>query len=290
MHFPTSNTTVPLAAHAGSLEVKGGRMHSCLYVGSLRHRRFAPRPHAFAYRLYMLYLDLAELEEVFHGRWLWSTSHPTLCWWRRRDYLGDADVSLDSAVRDAVERATGAAPRGPIRMLTQLRTFGLVFNPVTFYYCFDEGGTQVRTILAEITNTPWNERHSYVLHDPSEAASPAQLHRYQLAKRFHVSPFMPMDIRYDWRFSSPSDRLGVHMRNLSGEDKIFDATLDMQRREIDGPGLARTLASLPLMTTQVVTGIYWQALRLWLKHIPFHAHPDKVARSPSQRRPGEISR
>jgi len=265
-------------------------MHSCLYVGSLRHRRFAPSPHEFRYRLYMLYLDLAELDEVFRGRWLWSTSHPTLCWWRRRDYLGDADVPLDSAVRDAVERATGTAPRGPIRMLTHLRTFGLVFNPVTFYYCFDAGGTQVRTILAEITNTPWNERYSYVLHDPGEAESPARLHRYQLAKRFHVSPFMPMDMRYDWRFSSPSDRLGVHMRNLRGEDKIFDATLDLRRREIDGTGLAGTLVSFPLMTVQVVTGIYWQALRLWLKHAPVHVHPGKAAPTAPERASNEAPR
>ena len=138
-------------------------MQSCLYNGWVRHRRFAPRAHAFRYRLFMAYLDLTELDHVFRGRWFWSTRRPALAWFRRADYLGNPSVPLDQAVRDAVERDTGMRPRGPIRLLTHLRYFGHGFNPVSFYYCFDPADTRVETIVAEITNTPWAERHAYVL-------------------------------------------------------------------------------------------------------------------------------
>jgi len=247
-------------------------MHSALYTGLLRHRRFAPREHEFSYRLFMVYVDLAELEEVFRGRWLWSAARPAVAWLRRRDYLGDPAVSLDTAVRDRVAAKTGVRPEGPIRMLTHLRYFGIGFNPVTFYYCFDREDRRVQSIVAEITNTPWNERHAYVLPD----LGPAAVLRYRLGKEFHVSPFMPMDLRYDWRFSQPGERLSVHMEDLHDERKIFDATLTLERREISGAALATALIAFPFMTARVVAAIYWQALRLWLKRIPFHSHPPRT--------------
>jgi DUF1365 family protein len=247
-------------------------MHSALYTGLLRHRRFAPHAHEFSYRLFMVYVDLAELEEVFRGRWLWSAARPAVAWLRRRDYLGDPAVSLDTAVRDRVAAKTGVRPEGPIRMLTHLRYFGIGFNPVTFYYCFDREDRRVQSIVAEITNTPWNERHAYVLPDQG----PAAVLRYRLGKEFHVSPFMPMDLRYDWRFSQPGERLSVHMEDLHDERKIFDATLTLERREISGAALATALIAFPFMTARVVAAIYWQALRLWLKRIPFHSHPPRT--------------
>jgi uncharacterized protein len=247
-------------------------MHSALYTGLLRHRRFAPHGHEFSYRLFMVYVDLAELKEVFRGRWLWSAARPAVAWLRRRDYLGDPAVSLDTAVRDRVAAKTGVRPEGPIRMLTHLRYFGIGFNPVTFYYCFDREDRRVQSIVAEITNTPWNERHAYVLPD----LGPAAVLRYRLGKEFHVSPFMPMDLRYDWRFSQPGERLSVHMEDLHDERKIFDATLTLERREISGAALATALIAFPFMTARVVAAIYWQALRLWLKRIPFHSHPPRT--------------
>jgi len=219
----------------------------------------------------MAWLDLAELDEVFRGRWLWSTRRPAPAWLRRSDYLGDARVSLDQAVRDRVEAGTGRRPTGPVRMLTHLRTFGHCFNPVSFYYCYDAGGS-LEAVVAEVTNTPWNERHAYVLPvDPAQ--SDRKLLRFRFGKSFHVSPFMPMDLDYDWRFSRPGQWLVVHMRNLKAGATLFGATLSLERREMTGANLAGALAGYPFATLKVVGAIYWQALRLWLKRAPFHDHP-----------------
>ena len=242
-------------------------MNSCLYVGSLRHRRLAPRPHAFRYPLFMAYLDLAELDDVFHDRWLWSARRPALAWFRRADYLGDAALPLDEAVREKVWRETGSRPRGPVRLLTHLRMFGHCFNPVSFYYCFDARGERVETVVAEITNTPWKERHAYVL--PARAGDL----RFRFGKAFHVSPFMPMAQQYDWRFNSPGRHLAVHMENHDERGKVFDATLALERKEIGAASLAGALARHPLLTLQVLGAIHWQALLLWAKRVPVYAHP-----------------
>ena len=251
-------------------------MHSALYTGRLRHRRFAPRAHQFSYRLFMVYVDLAELDEIFRGRWLWSVRRPALAWLRRADYLGDPELPLDDAVRDRVAAHTGVRPMGPIRLLTHLRYFGVGFNPVTFYYCFDAADTRVEAIVAEITNTPWNERHAYVLTNPVSTGRTRVL-RYRFAKSFHVSPFMPMEMDYDWHFGTPGKCLSVNMQNFQGGERVFDATLQLTRREIGAGSLARALVAFPCMTVSVLAGIYTQALRLWLKRIPFHAHPSRTS-------------
>lgn len=242
---------------------------SCLYEGWVRHRRREPLPHAFNYPLFMVYLDLAELDEVFRGRWFWSSRRRALARFDRADQIGDPRVPLDTAVRDLVEDQTGCRPAGPIRLLTHLRYFGYVFNPVSFYYCFDRAGDRLDTIVADVSNTPWGERHQYVL--PTSADS--RIHRFELAKVFHVSPFMPMDVDYDWRFSNPGNALTVHMRNEWHGLDMFDATLVLRHRPITGASLARVLVRSPAMTMRVVAAIYWQALRLWMKGAPFHPHP-----------------
>ncbi len=252
-------------------------MHSAIYHGSLRHRRFAPRAHAFRYRLFLVYLDLAELDVVFRGRWLWSTRRTALARFDRADHLGDPAVPLDLAVRDLVEQRTGRRPAGPIRLLTHLRYFGHCFNPVSFYYCYDVDGTGIETVVAEVNNTPWGERHCYVLSNPSVAIA-GKHGRYRSDKALHVSPFMPMDLAYDWGFSAPGERLNVHMalqETGSSCAKIFDATLRLERAPITAMRLAGALMRFPLMTVQVVAAIHWQALKLWFKRVPVHTHPAK---------------
>lgn len=270
-------------------------LRSCLYVGWVRHRRFGPAANAFRYRMVQPMLDLAELDEVFHGRLLWSTRRPSWVWFRRADHLGDPDRPLEACVRELVLERLGRRPAGGIRLLTHPRYLGYVMNPVSFYYCDDEAGT-LDAIVAEVHNTPWGERHCYVLDVAAARAAAGGRRRgawrFDFDKAFHVSPFLPMDQRYVWRFSEPGERLLVHMENhprtsaagSSGDGgragagrRPFDATLVMSRRPITGASLARVLAAHPVMTGMVIARIYWQALRLWTKGARFHPHPRRLA-------------
>jgi DUF1365 family protein len=248
---------------------------SAVYEGVVRHRRFAPRPHQFQYKIAQLYLDLDEVEQALSRRWFWSSGRRNLAEFRRSDYLGPADVPLAEAVRQRVATAIGRRPEGPIRLLTHLRYFGLAFNPVSFYYCHRADGVELDCIVAEVTNTPWRERHAYAL--PAETAEfrGRSLH-WSFAKAFHVSPFMAMDRDYDWRFTPPAEDLRVHMQVKKAGVTEFDANLALQRRELTGAALARVLCRYPLMTAQVVGAIHWQALRLWLRGNPIHDHPATV--------------
>lgn len=245
---------------------------SALYEGTVRHRRHAPRTHAFSYRMFQPYLDLGELDEVFAERWLWSVERGNVASFRRRDFHGDRDTPLDASVRDAVQAQLGRRPDGPIRLLAHLRYFGHVFNPVAIYYGYRADGTTLDWIFAEITNTPWNERHGYVL-PVADADQAHGMLRWDFDKAFHVSPFLPMERRYGWRFNAPGEVLRVHMDVFDGTRREFDATLTLQRRPLDGPNLARALVQYPAMSTKVVAAIYWQALRLWLKRVPLQPHP-----------------
>jgi DUF1365 family protein len=252
------------------------KMKSCIFLGQVKHRRMVPVEHGFTYRMFMMYLDLAELPEVFSGRWFWSARGSALARFRRRDHYGDPAVPLDQSIRDLVLEQTGARPQGPVRLLTNLRYFGYVFNPVSFYYCFNQDDTALETIVAEVNNTPWGERHCYVLPQEQDCG-PEGIKQYFPEKQMHVSPFMEMDVDYDWRFNTPSDHLNVHMQNSRKGNKVFDATLLLKRKEITPAALSRVLISYPFMTFKIVLAIHWEALKLWLKGAPVHDHPDKKA-------------
>ncbi len=251
-------------------------VNSCIYEGWVRHRRFAPHAHSFRYRMYMMYLDLAETDHVFDGRLLWSANRKNVVEFRRSDYLGDPAVSLDKAVRARVSDVRGHAPAGPIRMLAHLRTFGHCFNPVTFYYCYEADGSTLDCIVAEITNTPWKEKHSYVL-PAADCDRHGSAMRWTFGKRFHVSPFLPMERDYAWRFVAPDNSLRVHMDVLDGKSRQFDATLVMERRELSGATLARALLRYPAMTARVVAAIHWQAFLIFLRRNPVYDHPKSKA-------------
>ncbi len=237
----------------------------------------------------MVYLDLAELDAVFSLTRLWGRSRFCPARFRREDYLARDGMGLDASVRACVAEQLGFRPTGPVRMLTHLRYFGYIFNPVTFYYCFDDED-RVVAIVAEITNTPWRERHVYVLDAATGGQSHGKALRWSFDKAFHVSPFLPMNLENDWTFTPPGHDLLVHM-NLrgNGRESTFDATLVMQRREITPWLLRLLLLRFPLMTMHVTSKIHFEALKLWLKRAPVfrhprHAQPESPA-IPAQRSP-----
>lgn len=243
---------------------------SAIYCGWVRHRRFAPREHQFKYAVFMMYLDVDEVDAVLaQNRW-WSRRGWAPARFKRADYLGDPQEALKKSVQAVVKQHTGLCLQGPVRMLTNLRYFGFVINPITIYYCFDDT-EQLRALVLEVTNTPWKERHQYVL-----LCNPEQFtQRITFDKAMHVSPFHPMDMRYHLSGNCPDKKLVVHLRNTllnAKEETVFDATLCLQRREITAHALTSVIARYPLMTIKVLAAIYWQALKLAVKKVPYFRH------------------
>ncbi|RMF14767.1 MAG: DUF1365 domain-containing protein [Candidatus Dadabacteria bacterium] len=244
---------------------------SAIYEGTIRHQRFAPVRHGFRWRTFMLYMDLDELPSLLDRLPLWSGRRPAPGRFRREDYFGDPRVSLADTVRDTVAEACGVRPEGPVRMLGHLRYFGYVFNPVVFYYLFDRHEQHCATV-ADITNTPWGERHQIVL---PAANGPFSRHRF--AKPFHVSPFMPLAQEYDWTIGRPGEALTIAMRNLEDGRPLFTALLELRRRPITRGAMAGLLVRYPLQTVQIIARIYAHALWLRLKGVRYLEYPGSTA-------------
>jgi len=242
-------------------------LQSCIYEGWVRHRRRLPVANEFRYSLFLLYLDLEEIPALFAKRRLWSDRRPAPARFHRGDYLGDPRIPLADAVRHTVAAQTGHTPRGPIRLLTHLRYFGIAFNPVSVYFCFDPSGKFVEHLLLEVTNTPWNERHVYVVDPRSQPRN-----RLEFPKQFHVSPFLDLDLIYRCALAGPGRRLTLHMDCLRRGESQLDATLSLRRTEITNSSLLRVLIQYPFMTIKVMAGIYWQAFKLWWKGCPAYPH------------------
>ena len=249
-------------------------MQSCIFKGQVSHVRQTPLRHAFTYRVFMAYLDLGELDSVFAGRWFWSTRRMALARFRREDHVGDPATPLDECVRDLVAEECGRRPAGPVRLLTNLSMFGYCINPISIYYCFGEDGETVEAVVAEVTNTPWGERCIYVLPASANLGDPGTM-RFRNDKEMHVSPFMEMQLRYDWLLTPPDQSLTARIGVSQSNDRFFNATLLLRREEINGRTLAMTLARYPFMTARVFLAIYWQALKLWWRGCPVQPHPDK---------------
>ena len=231
-------------------------MKSCIYEGVVRHARHRPVQHRFSNRLFLLYLDLAELDHVFAKRLLWSAKRPAPARFRRADHLGDPNVPLDIAVRNLVRDRTGSRPGGPVRLLTHLSYFGYCFNPLSIYFCFDADDSAVQFLVMEVSNTPWGERHCYVL-DARGQSGPVLHHEGK--KEFHVSPFMGMQMGYRWAVGIPGEDLAVSVQGSDPGGQMFVAEMELDRVAICGASLARCLVRYPFMTGRVVTAIYWQA-------------------------------
>jgi DUF1365 family protein len=242
---------------------------SRIYEGVIRHRRLTPRHHEFQYRMAMVYLCLDEVPDILDKQPFWSATGRALAEFRRSDFLGDPTVPLQDEVRRRIREETGASHTGPIYLLANLRYFGFVMNPIACYYCFNADETRLEYVVAEVNNTPWDERHSYVLAGPGSGA----WLKTAFDKQFHVSPFNPMAMRYHWRSNTPARRLVLHMENKAEGEKVFDATLSLSAQPMTASNMTRLLLRYPLITAKVALGIYWQALRLYLKGVPVYTHP-----------------
>jgi DUF1365 family protein len=254
-------------------------VRSALYVGSVRHRRLGAPLSEFRHRLFMVYLELADLPGVFDASPLWSARRPALAWFRRSDHLGDPDVGLEESVRRLVAERTGRRPEGPIGLLTHLRYFGHCFNPVSFYYCWEPGGKDLVAVIAHVTNTPWGESHAYVM-PVSESADhgSANVSSGSFEKRLHVSPLMGMEHVYELRVTDPAERLAVHIASADREGRpVFDATLSLKRQELTGPNMRMALARYPFLTMRIMARIYSHALRLRLRGARYFPHPGSKA-------------
>lgn len=248
-------------------------MRSRLYRGRVRHTRRTGKGHAFQYQLQLFAIDLDELPELVRRRWFWSSDGFNLVQFRRADYFGPPEIPLREAVLDRVEAALGHRPQGSLQVLTQLRSCGYLFNPVSFYFCRSARG-ELEAILAEITNTPWGERHAYVM-DCTRSKAGDEECSFEFQKEFHISPFFDMDQDYRWSFALQGDQLRIRMANFEGARCVFEVQLEAKSQELTGRSMSVALLRAPLQPLRLHLAIYWQALLLHLKQTPFHPHPKK---------------
>ncbi len=268
---------------------------SAIYSGKVRHRRFSPKQHAFEYDVFMMYLDTREIEDIFSLSRFWSLKHFAPAQFKRTDFhidkghINQAHIdknqlaqnslpSIDESVRNSVASTLGKRPTGPIRMLVNLRYWGVNMNPISTYYCFDDSGEKLIAILAEVHNTPWNERHAYVL----TGEDFAHKQDVNFPKAFHVSPFNPLEMDYRWHSTTPNKTLALHLENWQKNQKVMDATMTLAREEISTRALNKILIRFPWMTVKVISAIYWQALKLWWKGVPIFNHPKSTIKTTAQ--------
>lgn len=257
-------------------------MHSCAYEGTVTHCRREPVAHRFQYRLFMVWLDLDELPALVERGGLLAPGRWGATSFLRSDHLFGAAESLDAEVRSIIRRQTGQVAGGPIRLLTQLRCWGYYFSPLNLFYVYSRDESCVEYVVAEVNNTPWGERHCYVLWKENRCGAGGEL-SFSHDKEFHVSPFMGMEMEYRWRLGNPGERLAARIDNFQDGRALFNASLELKRRELTRAQLRRLMVRYPLMTAQISAAIYFQALRLWWKQCPLYAHPKKQAPVPSSR-------
>ncbi|MDX1705542.1 DUF1365 domain-containing protein [Pseudidiomarina sp.] len=246
-------------------------LNSAIQRGKLFHQRYKPTEHGFSYPIAQWWLALDELEQVGGMSRLLSTRGFAPLWFRRKDYLRGSSGDLANAVRAKASELAGAAVNGRVFFLGGLRTLGCYFSPINCYFIQPAGQTSYSHMLAEVSNTPWNERHYYLL-DLREQMP----HQASHDKAFHVSPFNPIDMTYQWRLkpplNRPDSRTIIHLE-AHRESRHFSATMKLKRHELNPRAIRRVLMRFPVNTITTLGAIYWQALRLWLKKTPVYSHP-----------------
>lgn len=243
---------------------------SALYVGTVRHRRRRPRSHALRVRGYHVLLDVDELDRLEADVRGFGYRGRALTRFRDTDHFGPVDRPVRDKL-DAWLAAQGRSlPAGPLRVLTNLRVLGHVFNPVSWWFAHEPDG-RLSMVVAEVNST-FGDSHAYVLDDLEEG--PDGLLRAEASKVLHVSPFLPVSsLHYRFTILPPGERVLVHMDVDDAEGKVLDATQDGRRRPLDSATLRRVLLRHPLMPLLTVAAIHWHALLLWGKGVPFHRRP-----------------
>lgn len=245
---------------------------SALYTGTVRHRRFAPKTHGFTYPVFMALLDLDRLRDSMAVSRLLGFNRFAWAGYDDRDHLGDPSLPLKARFRANAEAQGFTFPEGRTLLLANLRFWGYCFNPVSYLYAYDAQG-RLALIGAEVCNTPWKERIVYWMKPQGDSARGWS---FDVAKAMHVSPFMPMGLRYRWTFTPPEADLRVRMALFQGDGCVFDVDLSMAAAPWTPAVIRRTLLTFPFHTLKVITAIHWEALKLWLKRIPIFTHPAKA--------------
>lgn len=241
---------------------------SCLYVGSVMHRRLKPQRHQFHYRAWWMFIDLDELEHLSRRLRLFSCNRTNVVAYHTRDH-GHDDRSLRTQIESRLHTIRIELDGGPIRLLCMPRILGYTFNPLSVYFCHDRHGS-LKALVYEVHNT-FGERHSYAI--PARVGSDGSV-RQRHDKHFYVSPFMTMGMAYDFRVSQPANQsLTVAIAGSDAQGFVLHAVLRAQRRELTDAGLLRLLVSHPFVTLKVTGAIHWEALRLWRKHVSLQPRP-----------------
>lgn len=246
-----------------------------IFEGHVRHRRFLPKQHQFSYSLFMFCFDIANINHTF--RLIKQISVEKFNWFsfKRKNYLNESTILLDEYARQLVMNQYGVYPKGKIYLLTQLSCLGHCFNPISVYFILDETNQQLDYLMLEVTNTPWGERHYYILKHSTKPKD--NIYTYQFQKKLHVSPFMSMNYTYQLNLKLTNKQIILHMENHTDGKKDFDATLTLSAQP--NTPFKKIAWRYPFITFKITAAIYWQALRLWMKGIPFHSHPKTKKRT-----------